>query len=98
MKKLKKITVAELAEEIWNREGVRVVFHATPEMASGNYRFSRSLSKHHTIAHLHDRIERRLQVSFGLNWRHGYTVVLGNGMTNPRSDMHMRTARKTYAA
>lgn len=96
MKKLKKITVAELTQEIWEREGVRVVFHAQPQVATGNYRFSRALDRKHTIAHLHSRIYRRLQISFGLRRRDGWTIVLGDGSINPRSDMHMRTARKSY--
>ena len=96
MKKLKRITVAEFAQEIWDREGVRVVFHTAADKPAGNYRYTRALNKTHTIAHLRDRIHSLLQISFGLSRRHGYTIILGDGSINPRSDMHLRTARKTY--
>lgn len=97
MKKLKKVTVAELQAQIWEREGVRVIFHEKPTTWASNYRYTRALNKTHTLSHLHDRISDGLQISFGLRREQGWTIVLGDGSINPRSDMHMKTARKSYA-
>jgi hypothetical protein len=94
MKPSKKITIAELVEEIWVRDKVRVVIHKDPEFICRNYRFSRALHGNHTIAHLKDRVQRRLGKSFKIV--PSFTIVLGNGSINPRSDMHLRTARKSY--
>lgn len=94
MKPAKNITVAQLAEEIWKRDKVRVVIHRDPEVVCRNYRYSRALHGNYTIAHLRVRVSSRLAKHFHVV--PGFTIVLGDGSINPRSDMHMRTARKTY--
>ncbi len=90
----KKITVAQLEEEILQRDKVRVIIRTNPEYVCRNYRFSRALHGDHTIAHLKLRIQKRLAKSFDIIPE--FTIVLGCGAINPRSNMHMRTARKTY--
>lgn len=94
MKPSKKITIAQLEEEIWKRDKVRVLIRTNPDYVCRSYRYSRALHGDHTINHLKLRIQRRLSKSFEIIPQ--FTIVLGGGAINPRSDMHMHTARKTY--
>lgn len=94
MKVSKKITVAELTNEIWEREGVRVIIHTKGNYVCFNYRYSRALDQAHTIAHLRKRVQKRLEKMFTIMPE--YTIVLGDGAINPRSDMRMARARKSY--
>jgi len=94
MKASKKITVAELTAEIWAREGVRVIIHTKGNYVCLNYRYSRALDQAHTIGHLRTRIQKRLDKHFAIAPE--YTIVLGDGAINPRSDMRMSRARKSY--
>lgn len=94
MKPSKLITIAELIEEIWRRDKVRVIIHRPLIREVRNYRYSRALHGDHTIAHLRTRVAARLSKSFKVI--PDFSIVLGNGKLNPRADMHMSTARKTY--
>lgn len=95
-------TIEQIEEQIWKREGVRIVLRlpqnlSTPLWGGQGYTYERALNYNNTISHLHDRLSKGV---FG----HPVSFVLIDGKGRPyhcrtgrvSSKITMEKLRKTY--
>lgn len=86
-------SISELEKQIFEKEGVTVVFRANSNTQVYNYPFERKLAENKNVTDLRDRIDRTLNKN---NSNIEYSIVLGDGNSLPHGRTNMNTARDSY--
>lgn len=86
-----KVSAREFEEQVFDREGVRVIVRCAPDTLVPAYPYARRISEGST---LNDLKENRLAKTLGEGV--SFSVVLGDGNSNPHGNMKVSNARGRY--
>jgi hypothetical protein len=84
------VSAREFEEQVFDREGVRVVLRCPPETNVPAYPYSRRIPDGST---LNDLKENRISKTIG---DIPFSIVLGDGNSNPHGNMKASNARSRY--
>lgn len=85
------VSARQFEEQVFAKEGLRVVLRCAPETPVPAYPFSRRLADGST---LNDLKENRLTKTLGEEIP--YSIVLGDGNSNPHGNIKVSNARQKY--
>lgn len=93
MKDTQLCSFSDLEKQIFEKEGVTVVFRTKSSDSVSPYSFERKLADNKNITDLKDRIDRTLNKT---NSNVEYSIILGDGNSLPHGRTNMNTARNSY--
>ena len=86
-----KVSAREFEEQVFDREGIRVILRCPPDTTVPAYPYARRIQ---ASATLNDLKENRLSKTLGSEI--SYSLVLGDGNSNPHGNMKASNARDRY--
>ncbi|RAS34067.1 hypothetical protein SAMN02745903_00190 [Pseudomonas sp. URMO17WK12:I5] len=86
-----KVSAREFEEQVFDREGIRVILRCAPDTLVPAYPYERRIQ---ASATLNDLKENRLSKTLGAEVP--YSLVLGDGNSNPHGNMKASNARGRY--
>jgi hypothetical protein len=87
----KTVSAREFEEQVFDKEGIRVVLRCAPDVPVNPYGYERKIPDNSTLMDLKEN-----RISKTLGGEIPYSLVLGDGNSNPRGNTKIVNARNSY--